>query len=846
MLDSRGGRLINETGGDLLERLIESVLGVLLAFMPLALGVVQAWSEQVLFCLIGILCLLTLLRWMLIPQQNVVRSWLYVPLVLVLLIGFFQLLPLPAALLAKFSPHTAALKMQYLGDLPQAETLLSKMCLTFYPQGTIRELRLLWAVIAVFVVVLNTYRRPEIIKRLLTTIAVIGGCFAILAILQTISRTDKIYWIFQSPNRLADAGPFVNHSHFSQFMNLSLGAALARLLIELQERFRSHGDISVRDVADYLGSPQGVLLWTLTAVLVLGATSVFLSLSRGGMISLLVAGSFTMVLLTLKQGGHGRGKLMAVMALVAFVCILYIGFDAVYERLGSLQDIDRAEGGRWQIVKDIALAWTRFPLFGTGLGTHQVVYPMFDRSTIRALAGYAENEYAQTLEETGIVGFVLLMTWLTAVWYAYGKSLRHLHKPIQMATFGIGFGLLAITLHSFSDFGQHLPANATLTAIFGALMLTLARPGMSERGQRGTQEVQVQPGRLATGAVALLLGSSLWIWMVVGANSARVGEAHWHAAQKIEEYLEKNQWQGADEHFIDLLAQAQAAASAQPRNIHYRHWLNVYRWRTISRIKDPNTGGILLMPETMEFTRQIIDELHQARWLCPTYGPTLCMIGQLEQIVFEDPNGIKHIRQGFALAPCDPIACYMAALVDMDEGLVAEAQSKLKRAIDLSPQLYEEIAAYCIYQQQNSPLALMLAENNIGHLSRLASLLSQNEDESETLQRVRTQIADVLGEECAKEDTNASYFAALARLQRRNGDLETSLINYEKALVRSYNNVYWHYELARLLAEQERIEKAIHEARICLRLRSDFEPAKQLIAKLSVHPEALSESDAPQ
>ena len=63
---------------------------------------------------------------------------------------------------------------------------------------------------------------------------------------------------------------------------------------------------------------------------------------------------------------------------------------------------------RWQILQDVAVIWSQFPLFGTGLGTHEVVYPMFESATLNTLASHAENEYAQVLEETGIAGLILL------------------------------------------------------------------------------------------------------------------------------------------------------------------------------------------------------------------------------------------------------------------------------------------------------------------------------------------------------------------------------------------------------------------------------------------------------
>lgn len=840
MNDYQDSNLLDFSQGDILMRFIEIGMGVLLFFMPFAFGISNAWSEEIVFLLVATLSILCVVRWIMNPQAQFKGSWLYIPILLVLLLVAFQLLVLPSSFIKAISPHTVAIKTQYLSDLANADTLLGRMCLTFYPHGTLHDLRVLWTVAALFVIVLNTYHRSAQIKRLLTTIAAAGGGVAILAILQIISRTNQIYWMYPIRHAIADAGPFVNHSHFSQFMNLSIGAALARLLVDLQENLLSRKHITIEDLSEYFRSPYAKIFWLLIGAFVLGMAAIFLSMSRGGMITFLIAGSFTVVMITLKQRSQSHGKIIAILALLAFVCILYIGFDAVYDRLGSLHDMDKGEGGRWQIIKDITSAWTRFPLFGTGLGTHMVVYPMFDRSTIPALASHAENEYAQTMEETGILGFILLLTWIIGIWIAYTKGIRKICRPIQMATFGLGMGFLAINLHSFSDFGQHLPAISSLTAITGALLIVLSR--ISGANDHSTTVPQYNhTTRLSLGIPALVILMAIWTSILISADHARIGEMHWIAASASEAFLEKNQWQGGDEQFIDLVSRAGQAAEAQPNNIHYQHWLNTYRWRMISRTVDPNTGGIILLPETLEFTKQIINELHQARPLCPTYGPILCVAGQLEQIIFNDPLGFKHIEMGYELAPCDAVTCYMAGVMDAEQGRIEEAQAKFSRATELNGGLFDDIASFCILSLGDAKLALRLAGENIGRLNQIARILGDFEEEGDLLQNTRKQIMSILLVECSKEDARPYTFVSLARLQWRSGTIEEAMENYEEALIRNYNNVYWRYEYARLLAEQNQLEKAIHEARICLRLRSDYDPAKRLIAKLSVLPAAVSE-----
>ena len=57
--------------------------------------------------------------------------------------------------------------------------------------------------------------------------------------------------------------------------------------------------------------------------------------------------------------------------------------------------------------------------------------------------------------------------------------------------------------------------------------------------------------------------------------------------------------------------------------------------------------------------------------------------------------------------------------------------------------------------------------------------------------------------------------------------------HYRLAIKKDYDQVGWHYALAQLLDEEGRVDEAIHEAEICLRLRPDYGAAKRLIEESS-------------
>ncbi len=816
---------------------IEWLLVALLAFMPLAFGVVHAWSEEVVIVVVGVIVFCFLLKLILHRHQGATWTWAYIPLGIFLLIPLFQLLPLPASFVGIISPGIATLKKELLSDLPNANIILKSMTLSFYPYATRHSLRLVLAVAAVFIVVLNSFQRPVQIKRLLMAIALIGGIIAALTIAQNLFGNGKIYWFVSSQHCKGYSGPFVNHSNYGQFMNLSIGAALGLLLVKLHEDFQTK-KITTPVVFEYLSSSRAHSFWLLVIVIGLGSTSVFISLTRGGMVSLLTAIFITTLLIASRRPLKGNTWIIVAMALIAFTCVLFVGFDAIYDRLATLRDFDKVEGGRIQILKDIAIAWTKFPIFGVGFGTHPVVYPMFDRSTIAALALHAENEYAQVIEETGLLGLVSLIVFGIIIGANYLRSIRKTDLPIYRAAYGLGFGLLAILINSLSDFGQHLPANAILSAILCALLLVLGR--QSKDRSSPTQTVASFGKSKALYTLAFLAVFGVWVWAFIGANNLRIAEGRWKKAVKIERGLAKSNWQGTDAEYANLISHAATASNYQPENIKYRYWLNVYRWRSVKQMTDPETGETIIPKDLMPRVHDIVDELHKVRILCPTYGPAYSTVGEIEKFVLYNDDGADRIKKGFRLAPCDPITCYVAGYLDATEGNVKDCVKKFKRALQLDKRLFKKIVDIYVNHLSRPDLAMSLAGEKISRLSYVAKVLEDMQYD-DLVGQIRKKIKFLLEARCSQSNPPAWAFASLAKIYKEQGKCDTAIEYYHQALVLDYACISWRLELAKLLAGEEMIQEAMHEAKICLQLSPQLNAAKKLVADISVHPASFGE-----
>lgn len=812
-----------------LDSIIEWLLIALLIFMPLAMGVVHPWSEMVVIAVVAIAS--TCLSIRLITRQDIrfVWSWTYLLIALFLLLAVFQLLPLPTSVIQTVAPWTAETKNS-LAELTGSTEPLRSMSLSFYPHSTKHDLRILLAISAVFIIVLNVHQRPSQIKRLLGAISIVGGGVALIALMQVVTGAERIYGLIEtSTNRVA--GTFVNYNNFSQFMNLSIGAALALLLVHAHET--RHQSNRRR------GSDPRRFLWPLIGVISIGAAAIVLTMSRVGAIALLIAGALTGAALSLKRFTSVWGWVLVGASLITFAIVLYVGFDRVYDRIATLSNFEEQYDLRWLTVRDIAANWHHFWTLGTGLGTHQYVFPMFDQSTSAQLAAYAENEYVQVAEEMGVAGLLLVLTFAAVVGVSFIRSIRRMELPIQTAVYGIGFGLLAIMIHSFSDFGQHQPANACLTAAFCALLLRLSStPHASEErmnpGTASTTPIGTGFHRRFVPSTAAFCLIVIWSWCLLGAESVRAGQAHWNRALVLEQHLEQNDWEGSNAEYAELIEAADKAASADPDNVEHRHWLNVYRWRSISRVHDPETGNLVLPDRGVEFTRRIVSELDAALRLCPTFGPAHSVAGQLQLFVLGDARGAERIRRGYELTPHSPLACFLAGTLDAIESDLDASQEKFGRTLDLNAQYFFEIAEIYVQDVGRPDLAVALAGDSPRRLRTIIRLLDGNADHQDLVKRLRQRTIDLLQIQAASPDASPTLLATVASMCMREGDLDTAIKFYRMALALNYGQVQWRFDYARALAEQGNVGQAIEEARVCLRLRPQMEAARKFIAELSV------------
>ncbi|MCP4707869.1 MAG: hypothetical protein GY869_04525, partial [Planctomycetes bacterium] len=103
---------------NIFDTIIEFLMLSMLAFMPLALGVVDAWSEQICMALTAAMAVLLSLKFVMYKDLHPTWTWAYIPLGLFWTLAILQLLPLPGSVVNFISPNTVTLKADLLNTFP--------------------------------------------------------------------------------------------------------------------------------------------------------------------------------------------------------------------------------------------------------------------------------------------------------------------------------------------------------------------------------------------------------------------------------------------------------------------------------------------------------------------------------------------------------------------------------------------------------------------------------------------------------------------------------------------------------------------------------------------------------
>jgi O-antigen ligase len=402
------------------------VLGLcaLLIFAVLAFGAVEEWSTFAFEAGAAILFLVWAGRQVVSGQVSLSKNPLYLPALL-----FFLLL------LAQVGLRTSAY-----GYVTRYEVL------QYVSYGII------------LLIAAECVREEDARQKFAMVLILFGVLYAFFALAQELTSNGKFFWVYTPRFNGSIYGSYVNHDHYAGLMEMLVPFPL------------------VASMGHLLSGGKRALV-AFCAVLM--ASTIFLSGSRGGMLSLVLE-IVVFATLTLVQRRNPRVALgVAAMCVLVLVFLVFLGKVQVLGRLGNL-----GPDMRLKITKDCLRMFSHRPVLGWGLGTFPTVYPGYRSFYTNLFVNEAHNDYAQLLVETGLLGFGLML-WFLIRLYKYGlpTSRRWEFKWDGAVSLAALLGCTGLLLHSFVDFNLQIPANAAMFYVLCGLAATRPLAKLSKRGR---------------------------------------------------------------------------------------------------------------------------------------------------------------------------------------------------------------------------------------------------------------------------------------------------------------------------------------------------------------------------
>lgn len=441
-----------------LERLLVGLTLAYLVWLPLPLGSNRDWAVGVLVTGAGLLGFLYgVLLWRHPPRSRPRDP--QAPHLAASLLHPAQRAALP--LLACLLATQAWVAVQWLAGL----TLDVGQTFQYLMLGISYSL-LFWLVVSLF----GTRER---LKILLWTLVLSGTFQAFFGAFMTLSHIE---WLFLTPKEFGQGnatGTFVNRNHLAGYLEMTLGLGIG-LLLALRDK-RPFEWIHVLELL--LGAKARLRL-----ALVIMVIGLVMTHSRGGnsafFASLLMVGALFGWIE--KEHRLRNGLILASILLIDVLIVSqYFGLEALKDRLVNTQvSVTRVQGQlqlnvddlRQYVYRDaIPLARDR-PLIGQGAGSFESVFPQYAGPELVLNFDHAHNDYLEFFIEYGLLGSLPLAAFvLLALWHALRPLLQRAGAFRSGTGFGAAMALLALLIHSATDFNLQIPANAATFVVVAAI-----------------------------------------------------------------------------------------------------------------------------------------------------------------------------------------------------------------------------------------------------------------------------------------------------------------------------------------------------------------------------------------
>jgi len=376
-----------------------------------------------------------------------------------------QLGPLPVSLVSRIAVHAA-----------YGEEHLS--ALTFASYNSRSALLILLACFVAFFVsrMVNQDRARK--ARLIYALVALAVVEAFYGLAQYLMNVQTIFWFSKKYDLEEATGTYINRNHFAGMLEMVLPFAVSLAIYEgerlLARRKRRHGGSSDASRAQKIAGDHkayAMILWLALAVVLMVA--IVFSRSRMGILasSFSILAIFSLKLLQRKQKAFPMA-LGAVFVALSLWLAVWIGVRPALTRFKNIGQEFSGNESRLSLWPATLKLIAAHPFTGTGLGTFPIAFTQVQKTFLRNFVPHAHNDYLEFASDLGVPAALLLFGGIIFVLVrAVRNSFRGEGKYDPAISLACCGSILAILLHSFTDFNLHIPANALLFAVILGLSL---------------------------------------------------------------------------------------------------------------------------------------------------------------------------------------------------------------------------------------------------------------------------------------------------------------------------------------------------------------------------------------
>lgn len=427
-----------------LERFVVFGVLALLFWAPLPLGSNREWSVALLVLLTGVLALLW--GWSRLQSSSGTTPLSRAGLVMLTLLLLTQ----------------SWVAVQWLFDL------------SANPGETFNHLVLGITYSLIFIMTLGLFNTRKRLSILLGVLVVSGAFQAFYGSAMVLSGVEWLFGTAKEAYLGKATGTYVNRNHLAGYLEMTIALGIG-LMLALRDGKPFHW---VNIIELLLGPKFRIRLAIIIMVIGLVMTQSRMG-NAGFFSSLLIVGSL-FVLMTKEHRLRNSLILVSFIIIDMIVISQYFGLERLKDRLVNTEiNVTQEAGG--QLIFDIndlrGLAFTNaIPLaqeksiIGHGAGSYEVVFMAHTGPNFGSHFDHAHNDYLEFWIEYGLLGSAPLLLFALFALYQAFRALRNKQSAYRS---GIGFGaamaIIAIMIHSFSDFNLQIPANALTFVVVCAI-----------------------------------------------------------------------------------------------------------------------------------------------------------------------------------------------------------------------------------------------------------------------------------------------------------------------------------------------------------------------------------------